>query len=72
MKTIAIDFETANPKPGNACQIGLAWIVGRILYMIGYAQAANKRSTGFIIQASAALILWLGALGTILWRAVHG
>ena len=28
MKTIAIDFETANPKPGNACQIGLAWIVG--------------------------------------------
>ena len=28
MKTIAIDFETANPAPGNACQIGLAWIVG--------------------------------------------
>ena len=31
MKTIAIDFETANPEPGNACQIGLAWIVdGRV------------------------------------------
>ena len=31
MKTIAIDFETANPRPGNACQIGLAWIVeGRV------------------------------------------
>jgi DNA polymerase III subunit epsilon len=28
MKTIAIDFETANPDPGNACQIGLAWIEG--------------------------------------------
>jgi DNA polymerase-3 subunit epsilon len=28
MKIIAIDFETANPKPGNACQIGLAWISG--------------------------------------------
>ena len=28
MKTIAIDFETANPSPGNACQIGLAWIEG--------------------------------------------
>src|SRR5258706_9976885 len=28
MKTIAIDFETANPRPGNACQIGLAWIEG--------------------------------------------
>ena len=28
MKTIAIDFETANPRPGNACQLGLAWIEG--------------------------------------------
>jgi DNA polymerase-3 subunit epsilon len=28
MKTIAIDFETANAAPGNACQIGLAWIAG--------------------------------------------
>ena len=28
MKTIALDFETANPSPGNACQIGLAWIAG--------------------------------------------
>ena len=28
LKTIAIDFETANPRPGNACQIGLAWIEG--------------------------------------------
>ena len=28
MKTIALDFETACPGPGNACQIGLAWIEG--------------------------------------------
>jgi DNA polymerase-3 subunit epsilon len=28
MKTIALDFETACPAPGNACQIGLAWIEG--------------------------------------------
>jgi DNA polymerase-3 subunit epsilon len=28
MKTIALDFETACPEPGNACQIGLAWIEG--------------------------------------------
>jgi DNA polymerase-3 subunit epsilon len=26
MRTIALDFETANPAPGNACQLGLAWI----------------------------------------------
>ncbi len=28
MKTIALDFETACPGPGNACQLGLAWIEG--------------------------------------------
>ncbi|MEY4880450.1 MAG: hypothetical protein RJB62_1919 [Pseudomonadota bacterium] len=28
MKIIALDFETACPEPGNACQIGLAWIDG--------------------------------------------
>jgi glutathione S-transferase len=55
-----------------AAAIGLVWIAGRILYMIGYAQAANKRGTGFMIQALAALVLWLGALGAILWRSVHG
>jgi glutathione S-transferase len=54
-----------------AAAIGLVWIAGRMLYMIGYAQAANKRSNGFMVQASAALILWLGALGAIIWRLVH-
>jgi glutathione S-transferase len=55
-----------------AAALGLVWIAGRILYMIGYAQAANKRSTGFGIQALAASILWVGALGAIVWRSVHG
>ena len=55
-----------------AAALGLVWIAGRILYMIGYAQAANKRSTGFGIQALAASILWVGALGAIVWRLVHG
>src|SRR5438105_6611967 len=55
-----------------AAAIGLVWIAGRILYMIGYAQAANKRSTGFGIQALAASILSVGALGAIVWRLVHG
>jgi glutathione S-transferase len=55
-----------------AAAIGLVWIAGRILYMIGYAQAASKRGTGFMIQALAALVLWLGALGGPLWRLVHG
>jgi glutathione S-transferase len=55
-----------------AAVIGLIWIAGRILYISGYSQAANKRGTGFGIQAGAALILWLGALVGVLWRLVHG
>jgi glutathione S-transferase len=54
-----------------AAAIGLVWIAGRILYLIGYSQAAAKRSRGFTIQAAAATILWLGALGAIAWRLVH-
>jgi glutathione S-transferase len=54
-----------------AAAIGVVWIVGRILYMTGYSQAAEKRGRGFGIQALAAGVLWLGALGTIVWRLIH-
>jgi glutathione S-transferase len=54
-----------------AAALGVVWIIGRILYMIGYAKAANKRGPGFAIQAVAAFILWLGALVGILWRLIH-
>jgi glutathione S-transferase len=56
---------------GLAAIIGLVWIAARIFYMIGYSQAANKRSYGFITQAAAAVILWLGALGAIVGRLLH-
>jgi glutathione S-transferase len=55
-----------------AAVLGLVWIAGRVLYLTGYSQAANKRGPGFGIQATAGIILWLGALGTIVWRLVHG
>jgi len=51
---------------------GLVWIAGRIVYLVGYAQAAAKRGPGFGIQALAAGVLLLGALGAIVWRMVHG
>src|SRR3979409_2085908 len=34
-----------------AAAVGLIWIAGRILYMIGYSQAAEKRGRGFGVQA---------------------
>ena len=55
-----------------AAVLGLVWIAGRVLYLTGYSQAANKRGPGFGIQATAAIILWLGALGAIVGRLVHG
>lgn len=54
-----------------AAALGVVWIIGRILYMIGYAKAANKRGPGFGIQAIAAFALWLGATVSILWRLIH-
>jgi glutathione S-transferase len=55
-----------------AAAIGLAWIAGRILYIVSYSKAADKRGPGFGIQGFATVALWLGATGAILWRLVHG
>jgi len=55
-----------------AAAVGLIWIVGRILYIVSYSKAANKRGPGFATQAFATVALWLGATGAILWRLLHG
>jgi glutathione S-transferase len=54
-----------------AALVGLVWIVGRVLYMTGYSQAAEKRSRGFGIQAAATGVLWVGAIFGIIWHFVH-
>ena len=45
-----------------AALVGLVWIIGRILYMTGYAADAKKRGTGFMVQFFALLILTIGSL----------
>jgi glutathione S-transferase len=55
-----------------AAALGIVWIAGRVLYMTGYTEAAEKRETGFVIQALAAGILFVGALVGIIWRLAHG
>jgi glutathione S-transferase len=54
-----------------AAALGVIWIVGRVIYMTGYAKAANKRGPGFAVQGGAAIILWLGATAGVMWRLVH-
>jgi len=50
-----------------AAILGLVWIVGRILYQIGYVTEAGKRAPGFLIQFLAVAALLLGSLGRILY-----
>jgi uncharacterized membrane protein YecN with MAPEG domain len=54
-----------------AAGVGVVWIIGRYLYMTGYAKAANARSAGFLIQALATSVLLFGALGKIIWDAAR-
>ena len=56
----------------GAALLGVVWIVGRVLYMRGYAQAAEERQTGFFVQAAASGLLWLTALIGIVVALLHG
>jgi uncharacterized membrane protein YecN with MAPEG domain len=53
-----------------AAGLGAVWIIGRIVYFIGYSRAAAKRGLGFMIQGIAAIALWVGALGAVVLRLV--
>jgi glutathione S-transferase len=55
-----------------AAALGLVWIVGRVLYQLGYVADAGKRSTGFMIQALAVAVLLFGALGRLVFLAATG
>ena len=56
---------------GIAAALGLIWAAGRILYVLGYAKAVEKRAPGFLIQTLATIALWVGSFGAILWRVIH-
>ena len=55
----------------GAALLGLVWIAGRVLYMRGYSEAAEKRETGFFVQAIAAGLLWLAALVGVVVSMLH-
>jgi glutathione S-transferase len=51
--------------------LGVAWIIGRIIYMAGYLTDAGKRAPGFGIQALATVVLLLGGLGGAVTALMH-
>ncbi|MBN9579539.1 MAG: MAPEG family protein [Alphaproteobacteria bacterium] len=53
--------------------IGLAWVIGRALYMRGYMDAPEKRELGFGIAAACQILLLLLAIYGLVatWMAVN-
>ncbi|WP_430422495.1 MAPEG family protein [Phenylobacterium sp.] len=50
-----------------AAIVGLVWIVGRVLYQLGYVADPKKREAGFLIQALAVAVLLFGSLGRLIY-----
>lgn len=57
-------------SPMWASTLGGVWIVGRILYFLGYVAAPQKRFPGFFIQSMAVFVLLLGAFGRLVYLMV--
>jgi glutathione S-transferase len=57
-------------SPGWAAITGSVWILGRVIYFVGYSISAKQRFLGFGIQAIAASVLMFSALGRLAWLAV--
>jgi glutathione S-transferase len=54
-----------------AAVLGLVFAAARIVYALRYQQAAEKRSAGFLVQAGAVSVLWIGALVGVLRQLGH-
>lgn len=68
-------FTLVNPTvPFNdliAAGLGLVWIVGRLMYAMGYVKDPGARSMGFLVQGLAIVVLLLGALGKAIWVLIQ-
>jgi glutathione S-transferase len=56
----------------GAAVLGLVWIGGRILYMVRYTAAADKRGPGFTVQGAVCVVLLVGALAGVMSKLAHG
>ena len=59
-------------SPAWAAVIGSVWIVGRLVYAIGYYKAADKRSPGFGLTVLSTIVLWLGSMWFVMQALLKG
>jgi glutathione S-transferase len=57
-------------SPAWAAGLGVVWLIGRVIYFVGYCSDANQRFPGFFIQSLAHFALMLGALGRIIYLVI--
>ena len=49
-----------------AAGLGIVWVLGRVIYALGYYQAPSKRGLGFGISSLAGLGLLIGAIAGLI------
>lgn len=52
-------------NPRWAAIAGAVWLVGRVIYAIGYWSEAGKRHTGFMISSAMLGLTWAAALASV-------
>jgi len=51
-----------------AAFLGVVWLVGRLIYGVGYSRAVEKRLPGFLIQSLACVLLFAGGVFGVVRR----
>lgn len=55
-----------------AAGVGIVWIIGRLVYSVGYMADPARRGTGFLVQLLAGAVLLFGAFGQIVYSLATG
>jgi glutathione S-transferase len=56
----------------GAAVLGGVWLVGRVLYAVGYSRAVEGRLPGFFVQSSACVLLFVGAAVGVVMHLMSG
>ncbi len=46
--------------------IGAVWVIGRVIYALGYYKSPGKRTAGFVISSMAALTLLIASIAGVI------